>query len=977
MQDTIKIKGAREHNLKNVDLEIPKNKLVVFTGVSGSGKSSLAFDTIYAEGQRRYVESLSSYARQFLGVMGKPDVDLIEGLSPAISIDQKTTSANPRSTVGTITEIYDYLRLLFARVGHPHCPICGKEIVGQSVDQLVEAMLDLITQMAMGEKIVKLLVFSPVVQDKKGEYSHLLDNLKSKGFKRVRIDGSIYSLDEEIVLIKTNKHTIDVEIDRFTVESKNLKDKVFGENLESRLTESVEQALKLSEGLVVLSQVKDNGFEIPAKPKDFGDHLLSERFACPVDNISLPEIEPRTFSFNSPHGACDHCSGIGKILQVEPALVFADEITITEGGILPWANAFENDTWFGRLLLTFCAEVGIDTRTPIKNLTAKQKELLLKGTGNKIYKVPGKNRFGKDTYWWQPFRGVEGELERRHSETSSDYVRGVTERFMREVDCPGCNGKRLKDEALAVTIGGKNISAVVEMSIKDTKAWATGLKSKGLTLKESQIADLILKEIISRLDFMVSVGLDYLTLARAAGTLAGGEAQRIRLASQIGTGLTGVLYVLDEPTIGLHQRDNKRLIDTLKRLRDLGNTVIVVEHDAEMMKASDYLVDFGPGAGREGGAVVAEGTPTQVTKDKKSLTGKYLAGRKKIEIETPPTELDLKPVSGTLSLLGAKQFNLKNVSVDFPLGKLVAVTGVSGSGKSTLIVETLYKTLRQALNPYYKELPGASKGVKGIENINKVSLIDQSPIGRTPRSNPATYTKTFDLIRKVFAQTRDARAAGYKPGRFSFNVKGGRCEACEGQGQVKIEMQFMADLWVECEVCRGARYNKQTLEIEYKGKNISQVLTMSIDEAASFFHVHAPIVKKLETLQAVGLGYMELGQPAPTLSGGEAQRVKLAAELGKSHKGHTVYILDEPTTGLHFADLEKLLLVLKLLIAKGNTVIVIEHNLDVIKNADWIIDLGPEGGEEGGEVVATGTVEEIKKTKSSHTGTFLRKASKG
>ncbi|OGM31085.1 excinuclease ABC subunit A [Candidatus Woesebacteria bacterium RIFCSPHIGHO2_01_FULL_44_10] len=936
MQETIKIRGAREHNLKNIDLEFPKNKLVVFTGVSGSGKSSLAFDTIYAEGQRRYVESLSSYARQFLGVMAKPDVDLIEGLSPAISIDQKTTSANPRSTVGTITEVYDYLRLLFARIGHPHCPICGREIANQSLDQIVGGVIDFIKNSAKDKKLVKLLFFSPLVEGRKGEYSGLLENLRAKGYKRVRIDNVMHKLDEEIILIKTNKHTIEVEVDRISVSSLD--------NLSGRITQSVEEALKLSEGLVIMSEVKDIGFGIPEIPKSFTDHLFSERFACPVDNIQIAEIEPRTFSFNSPHGACPSCTGIGRILKVDPERIFAQELSITEGGILPYANAFDQNTWFSRIIARFAWENDINIKTPIKNLTAQQKKMLLWGNGR------------------SRFEGIANQIERRHRTTQSDYARAAYEKFMREVICEACEGRRLKKEALAITIEGMSISQITDLSIKDAQEWVE-------SLPDGPVARLIVKEIVTRLNFLISVGLDYLTLGRAAGTLAGGEAQRIRLASQIGTGLTGVLYVLDEPTIGLHPRDNARLIATLKNLRDLGNTVIVVEHDAEMMNSSDYLVDFGPGAGKQGGAIIASGSSEQVAKNSNSITGQYLSGKRKISI----TGITSSKSSKSLRLLGAAQYNLKNIDLEIPLGKFVAVTGVSGSGKSTLIVETLYHGLNHEMNPAYRSQPGEYKKIEGQQNVNKVSLIDQSPIGRTPRSNPATYTKTFDLIRQAFASTRDARAAGYKPGRFSFNVKGGRCEACEGQGQVKIEMQFMADIWVVCEVCKGTRYNKQTLEVEYKGKNISDVLSLTVAEAEEFFHAHPAIVRKLETLQAVGLDYMELGQSAPTLSGGEAQRVKLAAELGKKHSGHVMYILDEPTTGLHFADLEKLLRVLKLLVSKGNTVIVIEHNLDIIKNADWIIDLGPEGGEKGGEVIAQGTPDHVRKQKNSYTGQFLSK----
>jgi len=967
--DYIKIRGARQHNLKNIDLTIPKNKFVVFTGVSGSGKSSLAFDTIYAEGQRRYVESLSSYARQFLGVMSKPDVDLIEGLSPAISIDQKTTSHNPRSTVGTVTEIYDYLRLLFARVGHPHCPICGQEISTQSVDQIVDSIFNLITQTAKERKLVRLLILSPIVKDKKGEYSSLLTNLKAKGFVKVRIDREIHDLSEDLYLIKTNKHTIEVVLDKIAASQKDLKDKIFTKNLKSRLTDSVEQALKLSDGQIVISLVKDSSFEFPEYPKNLEDHLYSERFACPKDNISFPEIEPRTFSFNSPHGACPKCTGIGKILRVEPALVFSEELTITEGGILPFATSFEHDTWLARLILAVCETEGINPKGKIKNLSLNERNLLLSGAGEKLYRVSGTNRQGRIVTIHETYAGIIGELEKRYLATDSEYARTAIERFMREITCPVCEGTRLKKEALAITIDNQNIAQITALSIKAIITWVEKLSEKSiLTPKEKEIAKLILKEIKIRLSFLESVGLDYLTLGRTAFTLSGGEAQRIRLASQIGTGLSGVLYVLDEPSIGLHQKDNKKLINTLKKLKGLGNTVIVVEHDMETMLASDFIVDFGPGAGKQGGAVVAKGTPEAIIKNKDSLTGKYLSGRKKIEIRKAIPNGENK----TLKIIGASQFNLKSIDVDFPLGKLIVVTGVSGSGKSTLVVETLYHALLQRINPFHKEEPGAFKRLEGAENINRVILVDQSPIGRTPRSNPATYTKVFDIIRQVFTQTRQARAAGYLPGRFSFNVKGGRCEACEGQGQIKIEMQFMPDIWVDCEVCHGARYNRQTLDILFKGKNIADVLKMTVSEALEFFHNYHLIVAKLETLADVGLGYIELGQPAPTLSGGEAQRVKLAAELSKKSSGGTLYILDEPTTGLHFADLEKLLNVLRILVDRGNTAIIIEHNLDVVKNADWIIDLGPEGGDKGGEIIAQGTPQALTRHKSSYTGRFLR-----
>ena len=976
-KQVIKVRGARVHNLKNVDVDIPKNKLVVFTGVSGSGKSSLAHDTIYAEGQRRYVESLSTYARQFLGIMEKPDMDLIEGLSPAISIDQKTTSKNPRSTVGTVTEVYDYLRLLFARVGHPHCPICGREIARQSLDQIVTRAIEDISKRTSKKSQIRLLVLSPIIRDKKGEYTALFDNLKAKGFKQVRIDGYIKDLKDELILIKTNKHSIDAVVDRITTNSKDIRNKISKENLRSRLSDSVEQALKLSEGLVVISEVLDKSFKMPDYPKKFMDNLYSERFACPVDNIQIPEIEPRSFSFNSPHGACPRCNGIGRILKAEPDLIFSHELTVTEGAILPFKNMFEHDTWYSRLILKFCEDNNINPKTPLNNLPKEKLELLLTGTGDQMYKVEGTNRFGKKTYIYEKFEGVVSELERRHKNSDSDWIRREIEKYMRARTCPECEGARLKKEALSITIDKNSIAQVSEYTILDSLSWIQNLLSNEsiLSERESSIGKLILKEIQARLAFLASVGIEYLTLDRPSATLSGGEAQRIRLASQIGSGLTGVLYVLDEPTIGLHQRDNKKLINTLKKLRDLGNTVLVVEHDAEMINSADHVIDFGPGAGKIGGEIVASGTPKTIASSRKSLTGKYLSGKKRVRVSSslPHITEDLK--NGELKLLGCTQYNLKNIDVSFPLGKLVVITGVSGSGKSTLLVETLYPTLMQSVNRFYKGISGKHKNITGISEIDKAILIDQSPIGRTPRSNPATYTKLFDPIRDVFAQTRQARASGFKKGRFSFNVKGGRCEACEGQGQNKIEMQFMSDLWVTCEVCGGKRYNSQTLEVTYRGKNIAEVLKLSVTDSKEFFHAHPNIISKIETLEAVGLGYMELGQAATTLSGGEAQRVKLSSELAKRATGKTVYILDEPTTGLHFADVEKLLNVLRLLVDKGNSVFIIEHNLDVINNSDWVIDLGPEGGEKGGYLIAEGPVKKVKASKRSFTAKYLRNLS--
>lgn len=974
--DVIRVQGAREHNLKNIKIEIPKNKLIVFTGVSGSGKSSLAFDTIYAEGQRRYVESLSAYARQFLGIMNKPDVDAIEGLSPAISIEQKTTSHNPRSTVGTVTEIYDYLRLLFARIGHPHCPICGREIAQQTAQQIADSGLQLVKQALEEKKVARFLILSPMVRDRKGEFGNLFENLRAKGYSFVRIDGRIFRLDEDFVLIKTNKHSIDVVIDRISLDKTQLKGSVAEANLRSRLAESIEQALSLSEGLALISEVNDSGFSMPERPSKLTDHLYSERFSCPVDNISLPEIEPRTFSFNSPHGACPTCSGIGTLSKVDPAKIINSNLTLSEGAILPLSTIFEKDTWYARLIVQVAQEHGFDIQTPLKKLSFKQRDTLLYGTGERVYEVRGKNRFGKLTSIHETFPGVIYEIEHMFSPVKSSsrreiesYYETQRERYMTQRVCPDCQGARLKPEALSITIDGRSIVDITRLQISEALDFILHLESgKPLSKREQEIARLIVKEIKNRLSFLVSVGLEYLTLDRAAGTLAGGEAQRIRLASQIGSGLSGVLYVLDEPTIGLHQRDNKRLIDTLANLRDLGNTVVVVEHDREMIESADWIFDFGPGAGKHGGIIVAEGKVGDIAKNPKSITGKYLKGKKNLFIsavkkqDTPEAEL---------TLYKASRHNLKEVDVSFPLSKFICITGVSGSGKSTLLVDTLYPALKQHLAGYLPEKPEGYKRLDGIDGISRVALIDQSPIGRTPRSNPATYTGVFTDIRQLYAQTAEARVRGYKPGRFSFNVKGGRCEACEGQGVNKIEMQFLSDVYVICEVCGGTRYNRETLEVFWHGKNIAEVLKLTVAEAKEFFTNIPSIADKLDTLSSVGLDYIELGQSAPTLSGGEAQRVKLAAELGKRSGGTTFYILDEPTTGLHFADLEKLISVLQELVSTGNTVVVIEHNLDVIKNVDWIIDLGPEGGDKGGEVVAEGTPREIMKVKKSYTGQFL------
>lgn len=970
--DKIIIKGAREHNLKNVNVEIPKNKLIVFTGISGSGKSSLAFDTIYAEGQRRYVESLASYARQFLGVMDKPDVDSIEGLSPAISIDQKSTSHNPRSTVGTVTEIYDYMRLLFARVGHPHCPKCGREISHQSPQQIVEE----IQKLGKNKKpAVKIMLLAPVVKDRKGEYKELFADLLKKGYRQARIDGQIKDIDEDFVLIKTNKHTIDVLIDKMTLPAEK-----------SRLSQSTEQGLKLADGSIIAAEILDKSFDIPQYPQDLKDHLFSEKFMCPFDNISLPEIEPRSFSFNSPHGACPTCNGLGTIRKVDQNLVINKNLSIAEGAILPWARMVGSDSWSWRVLETVCKEEGIDLNTDFGDLPEKQRELILNGS-SKNYRVKGPNRFGKIVTWDTNFEGVVENLEKKYKSTESDFVRKEVEKFMLVDICDTCLGSRLKPETLSITIEKKSIAEIAELSVENFHNWLFKIsKEEDATLsdREKIIAKPILKELLARSQFLLDVGLEYLTISRSATTLAGGEAQRIRLASQIGSGLSGVLYVLDEPSIGLHARDNDRLINTLIKLKNLQNTVVVVEHDSEMMLASDELLDFGPGAGEHGGKIISQGTAQEVMKDPNSITGKYLSGKKKIKIDTKMFKEEelislrsqknqmLNESNNHLKLLGAAEHNLKGIDVNFPLGKFITITGVSGSGKSTLVHDVLYKALASELY-YTREKAGKHDGVEGLENIDKVILIDQSPIGRTPRSNPATYTGAFTYIRELFAKTLDARVKGYTPGRFSFNVKGGRCEACEGEGQVKIEMQFLPDVYVDCEVCAGKRYNEEALEVHYKGKNISQVLEMTVEEALKFFENIPQIKTKLETIYDVGLGYIRLGQPAPTLSGGEAQRVKLATELSRRSTGRTVYILDEPTTGLHFADIERLLLILKRLVAAGNTVLVIEHNLDVIANADWIIDLGPEGGDGGGQIVAEGTPHQIAQVGKSYTGQFLKK----
>jgi len=934
LEDKIIVKGAREHNLKNIDVEIPRNKMVVITGISGSGKSSLAFDTIYAEGQRRYVESLSAYARQFLGQMDKPDVDYIEGLSPAISIDQKSTSQNPRSTVGTITEIYDYLRLLYARIGIPHCPECGKEIRKQTVDQMVDKVLKL-------EEGTRIQVMAPVIRGKKGEYVKLLEDLKKNGFVRVRVDGIIYDLGEEIKMDKNKKHHIDVVVDRIIIR----------DGIQKRLTESVETALKLSQGLVIIDVV---GRE---------EYLFSQNYSCPDCDINVEELSPRMFSFNSPFGACPVCSGLGVIIKVDEDLVIPDKTkSIAEGAISSWISTQDSMTF--QIIEEVARQYGFSLYTPVEKLTPEQLKVLLYGTNGEKVKISLKNRYGLRIFE-VPFEGIINNLERRYRETQSSYIREEIEKLMRYIPCHECKGARLKKESLSVKIAGKSIADLCNMSVSDLKKFLSDLK---LSEKEFLIADRILKEIDARLGFLINVGLGYLTLGRNAGTLSGGEAQRIRLASQIGSGLVGVLYVLDEPSIGLHQRDNDKLINTLKSLRDLGNTLIVVEHDEDTIRAADYIIDIGPGAGINGGKLVAAGTLEDIKNCEESLTGQYLS--RKIIIPVPQKRR--VPNGKYIEVIGARENNLKNINVKFPLGVFICVTGVSGSGKSTLVNEILYKALARKLYKS-KEKPGDHDEILGVEHIDKVINIDQSPIGRTPRSNPATYTGVFDTIRELFSSTPEAKVRGYKPGRFSFNLKGGRCEACAGDGIIKIEMHFLPDIYVPCEVCKGKRYNRETLEVKYKGKNISDVLNMTVEEALEFFENISKIKNKLQTLYDVGLGYIKLGQPSTQLSGGEAQRIKLAAELSKRPTGRTLYILDEPTTGLHFADVHKLLDVLNRLADNGNTIIVIEHNLDVIKTADYIIDLGPEGGDDGGFVIAEGTPEEVAECENSYTGYYLKK----
>ncbi len=936
------VKGAREHNLRNVDLDLPRDAMIVFTGLSGSGKSSLAFDTIFAEGQRRYVESLSAYARQFLGQVDKPDVDFIEGLSPAVSIDQKSTSKNPRSTVGTITEIYDYMRLLWARVGRPHCPICGEPVARQTPQQIVDQLLEL----AEG---TRFQVLAPVVRGRKGEFVDLFKELTAKGYSRARVDGELVQLSDPPKLGKQFKHTIEVVVDRLVVK----------DGISQRLTDSVETALGLAEGRV-LAEFVDLDAEDPDRVRAFSEHL-----ACPNEHpLAIDEIEPRSFSFNNPFGACSACSGIGTKLEVDEELIIPNpELSLAEGAISPWSLGTATTEYWNRLLAGLAEELGFSMTDPWEKLSNEARQTVLHGKDHKVV-VQYRNRFGRERKYSTGFEGVVQYVHRKHGETDSDHARDRYEEYMRQIPCPACNGARLNPASLSVLINGKSIAEVAAMPMRDC---AHFLNTLVLTGREAQIAHQVLKEIQARLTFLLDVGLEYLNLERASGTLSGGEAQRIRLATQIGSGLVGVLYVLDEPSIGLHQRDNRRLIETLTRLRDLGNTLIVVEHDEDTIQEADWIVDIGPGAGEHGGMVVHSGSYEDLLGNTESLTGDYLSGRKSIEIPKKRRKYDKKR---ELKVVGAKENNLLNVDATFPLGLFTAVTGVSGSGKSTLVNEILYKVLANKLNGA-KQVAGRHKSIQGLEHLDKVVHVDQSPIGRTPRSNPATYTGVFDNIRKLFAETTEAKVRGYQPGRFSFNVKGGRCEACSGDGTLKIEMNFLPDVYVPCEVCHGARYNRETLEVHYKGKTIADVLNMPIEEGAEFFAAFSPIARHLKTLVDVGLGYVRLGQPATTLSGGEAQRVKLAAELQKRSNGRSVYVLDEPTTGLHFEDIRKLLLVLQGLVDKGNTVITIEHNLDVIKSADWVVDLGPDGGSGGGRVVASGTPEQVAKSTESHTAAFL------
>ncbi|MBN1285870.1 MAG: excinuclease ABC subunit UvrA [Anaerolineae bacterium] len=957
-QDKIIVRGAREHNLKNIDVEIPRDKLVVITGLSGSGKSSLAFDTIFAEGQRRYVESLSAYARQFLGQMEKPDVDQIEGLSPAVSIDQKGAGHNPRSTVGTVTEIYDYLRLLYARVGVPHCPVCGALVAQQSAQQIVEAVETL-------PDGTRIQILAPIIRDRKGHHQRVFEDIRKSGFVRARIDGEVRDLDEDIELDRYKQHTIEVVVDRLVVRRYDDPDGEEASAARSRLTDSIETALELADGVVIVNNVSA---ESPA------DAIFSERLACPNGHGSLPDLEPRTFSFNSPHGACPTCQGLGAKLELDPELVVPNaDLSLSEGALDRWAVG-DQDGYRWRTMRGACNSHGIPLDVPWRELSKDAKHKIMYGTGRERYQIHYETRDGRKGEYSARYEGVIPQLNRRYRETNSDYIRSKIEEYMSEQPCPDCKGRRLRSEALAVTIDGWSIDVITTMPVKDLQAWIDGLRGTTgtngsgpkLSERDLSIGHQILKEISERASFMVNVGLGYLTLSRSAVTLSGGESQRIRLATQIGSRLTGVLYVLDEPSIGLHQRDNDRLLATLEGMRDLGNSLLVVEHDEETIRRADWIIDLGPGAGEYGGEVVAQGTVPQIMADPNSLTGAYLSGR--LSIPTPAVR---RPgTGGALVVRGARAHNLKNIDVSVPLGKLVCITGVSGSGKSTLLLEVLYKRLAQLLHNA-RDRAGEHDSIEGLELIDKIIHIDQSPIGRTPRSNPATYTKMFDGIRQLFAELPESKVRGYKSGRFSFNVKGGRCEACKGQGQLLIEMQFLPDIYIPCDVCHGARYNRETLQVRYKGKNIAEVLNLSVSEALAFFTAHPSILRPLETLQAVGLGYIRLGQPATTLSGGEAQRIKLSRELSKRDTGQTLYVLDEPSVGLHAHDVAKLIDVLQTLVDKGNTVAIIEHHPDIIKVSDWIIDLGPEGGEAGGRVIAEGTPEYVASVAESHTGRFL------
>jgi excinuclease ABC subunit A len=992
-QDKIIVRGAREHNLKNIDVEIPRDQFVVITGLSGSGKSSLAFDTIFAEGQRRYVESLSAYARQFLGQMEKPDVDQIEGLSPAISIDQRGASHNPRSTVGTVTEVYDYLRLLYARVGTPHCPNCGRPVSQQTPQQIVDAVLTL-------REGTRVQILAPLIKDRKGHHQQVFEDVRKAGFVRVRVDGVVRDVDEEVELDRYKNHTIEAVVDRLVV--KTAEDAAEDR---ARLNDSIETALKLGNGTVIVNPLKGTSDKPVANASDHGqDMLFSEHFACAFCDISLPEIEPRTFSFNSPHGACPECQGLGVKMELDPNLIIPNrDLSLEDGAIVAWGESATQEGYYGQLLRAMAERYNIPLDVPVRELNDAQLELILYGTGEELIKIDYTGRDGRRAQWETSFEGIIPNLKRRYHETTSDYMRSRIEGYMAYRPCPACEGKRLRREALAVTVGNKNIVEVTSLPVVKALAWVEALRGNGkrqegkgkkqearnnghdtsgvnnqeqakpeaLTSRQLTIAHQILKEIRARLQFMVDVGLDYLTLDRSAGSLSGGEAQRIRLATQIGSQLTGVLYVLDEPSIGLHQRDQARLIKTLLAMRDLGNTMLVVEHDHDTIEAADWVVDLGPGAGEHGGQVIFEGTVDQICRDKKSLTGAYLCGRLKV-----PVPKERRPGNGqSLVVRGATENNLKNIDVKIPLGKSVCITGVSGSGKSTLLVEVLYKRLAQVLHGS-RERAGEHKNIEGVEHIDKIINIDQSPIGRTPRSNPATYTGFFGDIRDLFAELPESKVRGYGPGRFSFNVRGGRCEACEGQGQIQIEMQFLPDIFVPCDVCHGDRFNRETLQVRYKGRNIAEVLDMTVEEALEFFENFPALKRKLATLNEVGLGYIKIGQPAPTLSGGEAQRVKLSRELSKRSTGKTLYVLDEPSVGLHSADVHKLIEVLDRLVDAGNTVVIIEHQPDIIKVADYLIDLGPEGGEAGGYIVAEGTPEEVARVKASYTGQFLKKVLK-